>query len=208
LLLMDPSDVQYNNTFAFEWLLSCTTFIHWWIAAGYQFWCVYSLSSNSSRVDDEYETGGGSKVDDYLTLIESNNELKDEFSKYTKSCYAIENLYFVGDVRSFKSYFYEKPPNWRKQKAAFLFNTYIKNGSIMEVNISAFDRSKIVKEIETNLETEDTALYSAFDKAADDITRNVLQDIWYQFKRKNGSFITRKPLTSTLSVKSFHAMKD
>ena len=204
LLLIDPNQVQYDRGFAFEWLLVFSTLMYWWISAGNQFLQVFlqrrrSRSSASSSINgggyhgfDGDDDDGTNHLPDYLAVINATEEIKAAFERFAIARYAAENLYFVNDVSAFKKFFYEKAPNWRKQKAAFLFDTYLKPDAVMEVNISQHMKLKAISEVEESLRTtggDMAQLYMAFDSALEDITVNVLRDIFSEFRKENKTMI-------------------
>jgi hypothetical protein len=219
LLLFDPNNVGYQREFAFEWIIQISTFIYWYLSCGSQFLDIFrkwrklrnfeeyrrviqarrktAAAFRSVNVAHPHHSSSVESLadysDDYITIMNEDEQIKQEFEKFAISRYAVENLYFVNDVQAYKRFFFEKAANWRKQKATFLFETYIKPGSVMEVNISQQVKLQAIREIEANLHSEDSHLVLAFDKAAEDITNNVLRDIWQQFIKEK--FVTSKSLT-------------
>jgi hypothetical protein len=173
LFILDPGDAEFERTFRYEWLLSALgSFVYWWICCGQQ---MYAVWRDRSRVHDIPKASIFS-----AEALEGNENLKSEFEKFCKRHYAVENIHFVTDVMSFKRFFMEKNDGWRKQKAKLLYETYIKNGSVMEVNISHFAKTKIGKSMNEMEKT--TNLMEIFDSAVDDITNNVLGGIWAKFE--------------------------
>lgn len=176
LLVLDPGSVGYKRIFAYEWIIHFGTFMYWYISAGTQFRAILMKASPRPDLPKQVTVN-----EDYIGRMHTDHTLLDAFERFAISRYCAENLYFVNDVLSYKRFFFEKSPNWRKQKAKFLFETYIQLGSVMEVNISQQVKMNIVQEIESKLNADDTQLVSVFDKAREDITRNVLKAVWEDF---------------------------
>ena len=122
-------------------------------------------------------------MQEYLSLPMGAQE---KFEEFVSSRYALENLRFLQDVNSFLTYFDEKGGNWRKHKATYLYETYLKTGSVLEVNISHADRSKLKMCIDqlnpdsTNI-NETAALVDSFRRVEEELTTNVLTGFWMDY---------------------------
>jgi len=124
--------------------------------------------------------------EDFLDQMDHDEVLKEEFTEFAISRYAVENLHFVNDARAFKRFFEEKAATWRRQKAMFLYETYIKLNSPMEVNISDATRKGITAQVQSGNLTR-RQLETAFDPAINDISNNVLRQMWVEFQHERRS---------------------
>lgn len=206
LMLIDPNRAAYNRQFAFEWLFSVATIMYWYVAIGQQFYAVYKQSRIS------FTTGHRAKVfngqESYLEILASDPDAADAFTKFCVGRYAVENLYFAQDVQIYKKLYYDKAPNWRRQKGNYILNTYLIHGGMMEVNISEKMQTAAVSRAQrtlANASADESDLFRVFDEPFDEIVNHVLRGMWQEFSYtfepvRPSQLSSRAPMRSTLAV--------
>jgi Regulator of G protein signaling domain len=133
--------------------------------------------------------------------INENPELREKFQDFAIRQYCIENLHFVDDVAMFKRFFNEKGDSWQRLKAKFLLETYIIEGSNLEVNISAITRGKVIAKLqESHLWTDQIQLQFAFDEAVDELLKEILRGVWQEFQQAYKSTAVLSPKRKTRVV--------
>lgn len=166
LFVLDVGSLEFNYLFMYlEWgsqmfLMS----VYWWAVFGNEMVRAYLASKTITGS----KTGG----DPMSSLDTMDKDTQRLFEEYLIQHYAVENWYFIQDVRVFKLHFEERSEQWKRQKATFIYETYVKIGSLLEVNISHETRGKISKE-ENEL--------CSFDVAVAEIKRDVLRGLWLEF---------------------------
>jgi hypothetical protein len=211
-MVIDPNNVQYNREFMFEWGLTVMQFLFWIVCVLWQMIMIYQ--SRSRRLRPRYKSLQPSAAEyeteiNFLLLLNEDPSLKEEFQEYTIEHYCVENLYFIDDVSMFKRFFNEKGETWQRQKAKVLFQTYIKDGGNLQVNISSATRWKVQNRLEEAMGSTSSSrgLQFVFDVAVEDIVRDVLRDVWNRFeneRRKGTSTKTKRRQIATTNSKSKH----
>lgn len=97
---------------------------------------------------------------------------------------AVENLYFLQDIYSYKRYYLEKNESWRRQKSQFIFETYIRSGGAMELNISDSMRRRVTRDVMGG--GDEHGLEFAFDIVVNDVRTSIVLPLWasYEFKEQ------------------------
>jgi hypothetical protein len=125
---------------------------------------------------------------EYLT----DSVKREEFEQFMKERYALENVRFLEDIIAWRTYFNEKNEQWRKSKAKLLIQTYIKERSLMEINISSQSKSDILRHFS---ESNKPIPYNLFEDAFNDIFQQTLFQHFYYFVGKQNT----KQLVSRIS---------
>ena len=181
LTIIDPGNAEFDFVFMyFEWIWQILMLTGYWYAMiGHQMLTVYR-SQKQNRIQPNPDAyGNWAQV---TTELDSHPALKERFQTYTINQFAVENFYFVEDVKAFKTFFYQKNNQWRVQKIKNLVQTYIKQGSVMEVNISHLVREKILLRSDHITLENSQNMYDIFDQATSDVGRSVLLGLWSQFQ--------------------------
>jgi len=186
LLILDPMGAEFNRIFAFEWIADFFMLGFWWFSAGHQFLQIYRDSKKYRHSIGTNSVEPGS-IDgaSFIKVITNNKSIRNSFEKYCTQQYASENLYFVLDVDAYKRFYLEKASTWRRAKARMLYDTYIREQAVMEVNVSQNTRDKAVKDFLELIKDTDPKeeLACIFDDAVSTITHDILRDIWYRFEK-------------------------
>ena len=111
--------------------------------------------------------------------VETENMMKsldkETFLDLVESQYVMENVRFLQDLKTFKDYYYEKSPSWRKSKIKILYDAYIVEGAIMEINISYACREAIKQVVFTREES------TVFDEAEKQVQGMLVNGVWKDY---------------------------
>jgi hypothetical protein len=184
VILIDPGQVEFNRVFMFEWIMAFNQMVYWAITIGWQMVMVHNIR-RTSKVAQFESVWAIDSVTSFLAILNNRPEVRQEFQHFATSHYCIENLYFIDDVSSYKTFFREKAENWHRQKARVLYDTYIKAGGALEINISGNTKATLHGKIVPLLssDTQSTKpLLEIFDQAIDEIFLDVLRGVWKEFE--------------------------
>ncbi|KAH9249638.1 hypothetical protein BASA81_012607 [Batrachochytrium salamandrivorans] len=170
---VDPGQLELHRQFAYEWLVQIQMLVFWWVSVGMQLVQVWRFP-----VGDR-DTRTTPKPQATLT---SEDLCNPQFEAHMIRQLAVEHLYFLQDVHSFQLYYRDKSESWRKQKIQLLFNTYIKPGAVLEINIS----DQIRRQITTNFQ-QGRGSDLVFDIAVQDVRQHIVVPLWqaFQFKQRH-----------------------
>jgi hypothetical protein len=183
----DPGNVALERRFYYQ-IVTCMCVFVFWV----QVVLVQVIEAYQQRRAVEERSDSIQPAVERRTFLEecaADAALKREFYAYLGRRYAIELLKFVDDVGSYKQQFESHNDVWRRKKAQELINTYIKNGSPQEVNISYIQREAVLR---ANMEVSQH-IFNLFDEAAAEVTQRMLGALWVDFK--NSRRAVQKQLT-------------
>ena len=171
-----------------EWTLQIMLLLILWpTAIGLNMYYVYRARRERANrvVSDDVEVNSPKRCT-LQNMFEDTQQMKsirDSFENYLMEHYASENLYFIEDVRTYKSLFPKQTDAWRTKSMRKIVNTYIDIKSHLEVNISDEIRNAILdlaKDIEEQKRPVSSAL-TMFDAATTKITTEVMMALWNSF---------------------------
>lgn len=175
VLLDTVGDRPYDRAvFSFDWLISLATL--WW----FFFLCTAPvLTAYWSSI----KVRSGGKLS--LKPLLSNLQFQKLFTEHLVGEWSIENLKFYNQVNSFRDHY----ASFRTSKEANLvafqtYETFVRAGSVMEVNISADQREKLQEEF-TKLEGHSDVIQlekTIFDEAQTEILLLMEKDSFARFQ--------------------------
>lgn len=176
---VDPDQLERRRQFAYEWLVQIQMLCFWWVSVGMQLLHVWRSPTTA-----HLGTISTPRPQATLTLEDLRNS---EFEAHMIRQLAVEHLYFLQDVHSFQLYYRDKSESWRKQKTQLLFNTYIKPGAALEINISDLTRRQITASFQCGQWSD-----LLFDGAVSDVRQHIVAPLWqaFQFKQRHGTTVT------------------
>jgi len=170
LIIVDPGNAEYNQTFNWPFLFVITTFEWNFTSFGYQLYVQWRQDRSKSKL----------QIIDMVSAFADDPNLQKEFAEFAAKHYITESLQFIEDVKTFQKFFFEKAESWRVSKFKSLVETYILSGSRMEVNISFAMRSKMTN-LYDNAQSHSRELHNAFDEAAKEVERMIHNGAWTEF---------------------------
>lgn len=204
LILIDPNDLNFQRIFPWSFFVvfGCYSFI---------FTSCAIQTFKAFQFKHKQQASKNTLVPDYYNFSSENPHVKEEFTKYAAGRYCMENLNFLDDLSSFKSYFFDKSETWRVSKVKFLMNTYVNLGSPQEVNVSDHARQQSILLGERNKHNQDG--FHIFDKVFEEVKQMVQLGPWADFyhfeflesqKKSNSSsarrFTSKQVINSSIVV--------
>jgi hypothetical protein len=172
LLIFDPNLADYNNIFLFEWWI--------WISGVWPMivWTSVQivLGIREERRRHQISMSKGFSVSEETVQMKAALDNPD-FLDIAERQYVMENIRFLQDLLVYKQLFYEKSPSWRKSKTRLLLETYIEEGSIMEINISFSCRQQIKSNISKDQYSSDV-----FDEAETEVEGMLVNGAWKDYR--------------------------
>lgn len=146
---------------------------------GYGFILIITIIQRyqNSRIDNTKRRTG---VFYELEKVFEKEETTKMFEEFCKNEFCIENFLLKKFIRDFKN---EKYIKEKKVIAKEIYNTFIKEGSLFQVNISGETLVQVTESLE-----KDELIENLFDNVEKDLTQNLV-DIFLRFSRSN-KFIT------------------
>lgn len=193
LMTIDVGDYTYFGIFNWQGLWGLTELLWWSIAFGLQFFKAYRESLNapvSPSAGPRKSLRNFSihvqvpKITDYLVR---HPDLKPLFVDYAAKLYVSENFTFLEDAILYRSRFSDNTELWRSKTAQTIIETYIREGSLMQVNISGEQRIDI-------LEAKEPTAH-LFDEAISEIEHLLEKGPWSSFYWK---FVNENRVKSTI----------
>lgn len=174
LFVLDVEQKEYRREFMyFEWGWIMVMHVAYWGAlVGSVMWRVYFSPEKVVHEGDEVDYRR--EFQQFMYEIDTNYQ---GFTNYLIDHHAVENLYFVQDVTSFKRACAGKEESWKRQKATMLTETYLRPGSVMEINVSSAIRNS-VRESLTLMHMD---METVFDLAMNDLIHSILYSHWCAF---------------------------
>jgi hypothetical protein len=179
LTILDPNNLSFNHQFMyFEWPWGAMMqVVYWWGMIGQNILHVYR-DTRSKHSSSPVTTPSFGLC---FSELDRRPSLRNRFEQYSIEHFAVENFYFVEDVKHFKSLFYTKTDTWRLFKLKTLVDMYIRNGALMEINISDEIRMNLLSHAHGITPATSISIYDLFDRAVTDITSNILLGLWSEF---------------------------
>lgn len=172
--LVDINNAEYERVFAYEWLFQFSMIGYWWFAVGWQMVVVLRDISQQrkNKLNQEHNS---------IRFTEEDSH-NPGFEAFMVRQLAVENLYFLQDVSSYKRYFMEKNESWRKQKSHKIYSTYIRSGGAMELNITDAMRRRVGQQIAAL--DGDSELEFVFDAVINEVRNSIVCPLWADFEVK------------------------
>ncbi|KAJ3439749.1 regulator of g protein signaling [Anaeramoeba flamelloides] len=136
-------------------------------------------SCSDSNYDQDIQYPLSNKLKKMLIILE-NPSKRNFWIKWAQKNFSAENISFYSLVRSFQN---EKKIKNRIKLAHQIFNKYIKNGSMSQINISYPAR-----ELTTELYNNDASKNTIFDKALDEIIKLMFYDSYPFFLKSQENY--------------------
>jgi hypothetical protein len=175
LELADPGLVSFNRLFSWQILTCIGPFLFWAVFVCLQ--VVKAILYRRERAMQNRVQPESGNARTFQDECAADGDLKREFYRFATSRYTLESINFLEDVKKYKYQFESQNERWRKQKAKQMINTYIRDSSPQQVNISASQREGVLRALD-----DDSQLLTIFDKAEHEITHMVTVGVWTDFK--------------------------
>ena len=165
-----------SGVFSFDWLIALGILWYYVIQVINP---VFTAYTNSRRV------GGNNKVD-FKSLL-ANLQFQKIFGEHLVSEFSIENLKFFNQVNNFRDHY----AGFKTSKQANLvalqtYETFIRPGSVLEVNISSFERERLMAEFQSLVAGDGLDVIqiekTIFDKAQAEIIALMEKDPFRRFQ--------------------------
>jgi len=148
LLAVDPQGIDYNYVVPWEFFILVGFTFHWYVAVGKHVGraVLARVRGRSAAIADGADVSSdvvkAQLAGGILRYLDVEPVMK-AFESFAEQKLNVENVRFIREVSSFVFFFDERAPAWRRKRAEFLFKTYVKQGAILQVNLSSAHRTRI-----------------------------------------------------------------
>ena len=179
VIAVDPNETERLNKFTFEWQIWVGFFVPAVIWGPYQSTYKANLREREVMAIANDIRGRQKPDDDQMNRPAlMRNLLNDKFLDMAQAEFVMENISFLTDVEAWKRSYVSKDEQWKRKKGCMIINKYIREGSLLEINISDGERQKLVAKAE---QEDEVFYYEAFDQAENEVVEMVLNGVWLHF---------------------------
>ena len=168
LIAVDPSQIDYNYQFMWEWMIAFG-----WIAT-VSIWGPIQIAWGVHKYIQHQRQPSAEYVLARLNVGALIKDLKNpRFLEIAKRQYVNENIQFLLDTTYWRSQYFDRNPQWRQKKAEHISDMFVKVGSTMEINIADRERRQLLADIATGRVTD-----TLFKEAEKQVAEMLLQGAW------------------------------
>jgi hypothetical protein len=198
LLAVDPAQLDWGNEVSWEWLLTLAlTFAFYLYCAG------PVLDAARSRLRPAVHRSSQTLMVRDVGISLENPLIMDRFQVFADQNFVSELSLFARDVQQFRAKFIKgKDARWRIAKANGLYNRYLREGAVLQVNVSfecrfAIQQALADKRVDVHI----------FDEAYDDVLLLIRYNdqLWLPFVAEGGCDV--QPSMSRRGSKALAALQ-
>ncbi len=126
-----------------------------------------------------------------LDTVLATRSSKEAFLRYLATEFSVENLYFYDAVNSYKKNHAHMSPSLALANAEEIWQKYVAEGSLLEVNVSSIQRTKVAKALKPllrktgDIEENDKPAENLFDECKDEIINLMKLDSYPRFLKSS-----------------------
>lgn len=182
MFIPDPNNHYFNREFNPQFFSAFLLNIVGWIAMSFtQIVSALSFRRERARMLKKKTNSFEMSTHDFTTAFLNDPQLKSDFYKFAAARYCNESLNFIEDIKHYRIECESgQSDKWKVFKARKLINTYIREGSNQEVNISSSLRAKVLARRLETLTSEE--LNTLFNASSDAILDMLYNGTWTDFQ--------------------------
>ena len=193
LIAVDPGAIEHQKKFSYEWLIWLGFLVPAFIWGPYQ-------SLFKANFLDRHTAGIASdmsaKADENVLTrsVMMRNLSNDKFLDLAQAEFVMENISFLTDVEVWRRSYPTKDADWRRRRGRMLIEKYIREGSLLEINIGGAERKAILAAKESE---EEGFEMDIFEVAENEVVDMVMNGVWLHFviaERKSHGNITNSSI--------------
>ena len=167
LIITDAGELSYNFVFPYEWFLVIAMLSTWFIMIPLQIgWAVLEHWKIGHNLNEARKLN----IKVGMTSLEFSRQLLNEHlfdDRLMEVCqrrFMVESLKFAQTVTQWRQLYYERSQDWRRIKALTVYNMFLKDEAILQINVG----DELVAEVKHNMESGDVLL-TLFDNVMNEI---------------------------------------
>ena len=193
LYAVDPNQTNWSFVFDFEIFSSVGVLLGWFVSVGMPVVAVVRNDIHALvRVQADTATSDRQLWDQRAQIQLMREAQNDpEWLAFAQSQLVTDAVRFLQDCSTFESYFFDKSPSWRVSKARIIADTYIREGAVLQINVSWKIREGVVAAVTKAVATNEIAV-DVFAPAAEDVAMYMVNGPWQAFttRRRRAKQVT------------------